>query len=398
LAETAVRQGQTMQTQERQAWLSEKFTQTFSAPPEIIGRAPGRVDLMGSHTDYNLGYVMTMTIDRDTWIAARPRQEGKVRIYSLNVSGGGSFRLDHLQHTKGWLDYVQGMAWALQQAGHSLTGFDALVHSSVPFGSGLSSSAALEMSCGVIFQALSGFHLDPVEMALVGQKAENQFVGVNCGILDQYSSALGRAGSTLLLDCRNLTHRITPIDPTVCVVICDTCAERHLLGSEYGDRRAQCETGVRLLQRYYPGVQALRDVSLEMLEAHRGELTPVVYRRCQFIVEENQRVLDMAAALACGDRSLLAALLRASYEGARDLYEIGAPAMEAMAQAMWGSPGAIGGRQAGAGFGGCMVALVERTRVSEFAACTEETYHARTGLRPMVYAVEPAPGAGILSL
>ncbi len=383
-----------MNTYERQTWLSEKFTQTFGAPPQAWGRAPGRVDLMGSHTDYNLGYVMTMTIDRDTWIAARPRPDGQVRIYSLNVDGGGSFHLDKLQHVRGWLDYVQGVAWALQDAGHRLSGFDGLVHSTVPFGSGLSSSAALEMACTVIFQAVSGFKLDGVSMALLGQKAENGFVGMNCGILDQYSSALGQAGSTLLLDCRNLSHRITPIAPGLRVVICDTRAERHLVGTEYGERRAQCEAGVKLLKRSFPAVQALRDVTPAMLAAQAGELPPLVYKRCRFIVEENQRVLDLAEALACGDRPQLAGLFRASYEGARDLYEIGAPAMEAMVQTMWGAPGVIGARQAGAGFGGCMVALVEQDRVGAFAGCVEDEYRARTGLKPMVYPVEAVPGAG----
>ena len=270
---------------------------------------------MGSHTDYNLGYVMTMTIDRDTWIAARPRHDRRIALASLNAPGGGTFDLDDLRRAGHWTDYILGVAWALQEAGHPVQGFDALIHSTVPFGSGLSSSAALELAAAVVMQAVSGFSLDPVAAALLCQRAENRFVGMNCGILDQYSSALGQAGSALLLDCRDLTSRLAPIAAGLQVVICDTRAERHLVGTEYGDRRAQCEEGVRILRNSYPEIAALRDVTPAMLAAHEAELPDVVRRRCRFIVEENQRVLDLAAALPTGDAAVLAALFAASYGG-----------------------------------------------------------------------------------
>jgi galactokinase len=386
-----------MEIPERKTLLSKAFAQLYNAQPTIWGRAPGRVDLMGSHTDYNLGYVMTMTIDRDTWLVARPREDGQARLFSLNTNSGGTFSLENLQRGNDWVDYVRGMAWALRQAGYPLKGFDGLVHSTVPFGSGLSSSAALEMACGVVFQALGGFTLDPVELALLGQKAENQFVRVNCGILDQYSSALGRAGCTLLLDCRDLSSRVTPIAKELSVVICDTRAERNLTGSEYGERRAQCEQGVRILQESYPHILALRDVSLEMLEKHAADLPPVTLKRCRFIIEENQRVLDLAEALPDGDCDRLAVLFRQSYLGARDLYEIGAPSMEAMMKAMVSGPGVIGARQAGAGFGGCLVALVHSGQVPEFAQHVGQVYLACTGIQPRVYVAEASAGANLLS-
>jgi galactokinase len=385
-----------MNPAERKAVIAEKFNEKFDGSPVLWARAPGRVDLMGSHTDYNMGYVMTMTVDRDTWIAARPRADRKVVIYSLNVEGGGEFDLDCVDHdpVSRWTDYVRGIAKVIQEAGHLLTGFDGLVHSTVPFSSGLSSSAAIEMATAVIFQQVSGFVLDPVQMALLGQKAENHFVGVNSGILDQYSSALGREGCALLLDCRHLTSRATPIAPGLQVVICDTRAERHLAGTEYAERRAQCEEGMRLLQQWYPNITALRDVTLDRFEARERELPEVVARRCRFIIEENQRVLDVAGALADGDPKLLHALFAASYEGARDLYEIGAPAMEAMMKAMLGGPGVVAARQAGAGFGGCMVALVDRPQADAFAKHVTEAYAADTGIRPVAYPVQAAPGAG----
>lgn len=388
-----------MNPRERRQFITEKFTQRFGSPPQVWARAPGRVDLMGSHTDYNQGYVMTMTIDRDTWIAARRREDRKTAIYSLNVPGGGKFSLERIERdpTWPWTDYVRGVARYLQEAGYALTGFDALVHSTVPFSSGLSSSAAIEMASAVAFQLLSGFTLDPVEMALLGQKAENQFVGVNSGILDQYSSAMGRAGCALLLDCRSLTSESKPIAAGMQVVICDTRAERNLAGSEYGERRAQCEQGLRILQRFYPQIKALRDVSLEQFTDHEQDLPEVVARRCRFILEENQRVLALGEALPAGDLERIRRLWADSYAGARDLYEIGAPAMEAMMAAMLGGPGVIAARQAGAGFGGCMVALVEVGASEAFAEHVRRAYAASTGLQAEVFAVEAAPGAGEVS-
>jgi len=383
---------------QRKQMAARKFTEIYGTRPQLWARAPGRVDLMGSHTDYNLGYVMTMTIDRDTWLAASPRLDHKVRLHSLNAEGWGELDLRHIEHDPAyrWTDYVRGVAWALQQAGYRLQGFDGLIHSTVPFSSGLSSSAALEMAAAVMFQLSSGFRLDSVEMALLGQKAENEFVGMNCGILDQYSSAMGQTGSAILLDCRALTSQVTPIAPGIQVVICDTRAERNLVGSEYGERRSQCEQGVRLLKNHYPEIQALRDVSLAQLDRHSAELPPVVYRRCRFVIEENQRVLDLAHALPGGEAKPLADLFEASYRGAVGLYEIGAPSMQAMREAMLNGPGVIAARQAGAGFGGCMVALVKESQTKSFIVAVEQEYRRRTGIQPAIYTVQAAPGAGPL--
>jgi galactokinase len=384
----------------RRQLILDEFAARFGGRPSACVRAPGRVDLMGSHTDYNLGYVMTMTLDRDTWLALRPRADRVVSIQSLNLSGCSDFSLDDITHCEiaPWTEYARGMAWAMQEAGYVLAGFDGLVHSTIPFGSGLSSSAAVEMAVGLAFQIASGIRISPVELALLGQRAENQFVGLNCGILDQYSSALGEAGSALLLDCRDLTHTPAPIADGVAVVVCDTRAPRHLVGSEYDDRHAQCDEGVRLLSAAYPHVRALRDVTVEMLKSCEDALPPVVAKRCRFIVEEDDRVLALAPALTAGERALLRDLYAASYAGARDLYEIGAPAMEAMMAAMLHAPGAIGARQAGAGFGGCMVALVEADAMEAFAKDVEARYAAATGIEPFVYPVRPSAGAGPVEL
>ena len=387
-----------MDAHARKGLISESFVDRFGREPSVWTQAPGRVDLMGSHTDYNLGYVLTQAIDRNTWIAANPRHDGRVSIRSLNLEGCAEFSLDKIEYDMEvpWTNYVRGVAAVLQQGGYCLHGFDGLIHSTIPFGSGLSSSAALEVAAAFLFNMLGDLNIDPVQMALLCQRAENEFVGLNCGILDQYSSAMGRAGCVLLLDCRKLTSQTKPLADGIRVVVCDTRAKRELTGSEYSERRGQCEEGVRILTGFYPGVQALRDVDLEQLESHRAALAGVVYRRCRFIIEENQRVLDIADALARGDRKHISSLMTASYVGARDLYEISCDEMEMMMAAMLTGPGIIGARQAGAGFGGCMVACVEKGQVEAFAQHVREHYQAGSGLESHVYPVLAAPGAAPL--
>ena len=358
-----------------------------------MGAGAGRVDLMGSHTDYNLGHVLTLPIDRDTWITALPRGDRRVRLYSLNLDDEVTFGLDRIEpgSTRHWSDYPRGVAKVLGDEGHALVGFDGVLHGTVPIGSGLSSSAALECVTATIFEALGGWRLDPVAKARLCQRAENEFVGVNCGILDQFTSCLGREGCALLLDCRDLKSRPVQIAPGIRVVVCDTRAKRELAGSEYGKRRADCELGAALL-----GVTALRDVSPEEFGRSQSTLPDQVARRCRFIIEENERVLLMAEALAAGDRSSIGSLCASSFEGASRLYEIGAPAMDAMMAAMRAAPGVIGARQAGAGFGGCMVAFVEARAVDSFALSVQDAYHRATDLVPGVDPVAAAAGAGLM--
>ena len=384
----------------RREQMRAAFVGRYGTEPTVWVRAPGRVDLMGSHTDYNQGFVLTLPIDRDTWIAARPLSDRTVCVHSLNVDTGGCFRLDAITHDDAapWTNYVRGVANVLQAGGYTLTGFDGLVHSTVPLSSGLSSSAALECASAVLFRALGGWEIDPVQLALLCQRAENEFVGMSCGILDQYSSVLGQAGCALLLDCRDLTNEPVALPDDMQVVICDTRAQRELTGTEYGERRAQCEEGARLLAGYYPGVTALRDVSHEQFMAHEADLPSLVARRCRFVIEENERVLRLAEGLTAGDRTSICALTTTSYKGARDLYEIGSPEMAAMMEAMLSAPGVIGARQAGAGFGGCMVALVEANEVDDFERHVREAYRAATGIKTEVDPVAAAAGAGELEV
>ncbi len=388
-----------MDIHQRQAYISQQFVAAYGVKPTIWAQAPGRVDLMGSHTDYSEGYVLTQAIDRNTWIAAAPRADYKLRVASLNSGGTGEFDLHNIKPNTAvfWTNYVGGVAATLQEDGYKVRGFDGLVHSTVPLGSGLSSSAALEVASSVLFDHLGELNINPVDIAKLCQRAEREFVGMNCGILDQYSSVMGESGKVMLLDCRFITSITKPISGDIQVVICDTRTERSLTGSEYSERRAQCEQGARILSTYYPEIKTLRDASLEQLNAHRTNMPEVVARRCQFIIQENQRVLDIAEALAEPDYDNIRILLRTSFMGARDLYEISCTEMEKMFAAMETGPGVIGARQAGAGFGGCMVAFVRKEQVKNFSQHVTDHYQNSTGITPKVYPVLASAGAGILN-
>jgi galactokinase len=379
----------------RAAEMSAAFSARYGDAPQLWTRAPGRVDLMGSHTDYNQGLILSMTIDRDTWMAAHPREDRAVRVLSLDLGEETIFSLDAIapDPEQRWANYVRGMASVLRDAGYPLRGFDALIHTTVPVSAGLSSSAALEMAVGRMLEAVGGFTVDAVELAVLGQRAENHFVGVACGILDQYTSAVGKAGCALLLDARTITSSDAPIADGIAVVICDTRTKRELAGSEYGVRRAQCEQGAAYFARRHPGVTHLRDVSLERFDAHAAELPDAVARRCRYILEENARVPALATALTAGDHAAIHQLTAASFAGARDLYEITVPEMEIMIETMLAAPGCIGARQAGAGFGGCMAAFVAAEKVESFVGCVAHVYTSVTGIEPRIYPVQPSPGA-----
>jgi galactokinase len=377
----------------RAAEMRARFREKFGGEPELWARAPGRVDLMGSHTDYNLGFVLTLPISRDTWIAARATGGTSVRVHSMNFDADDRFDLPVAGRSTDakWGNYVCGVAATFAQAGYAAGGCDLLIQSSVPVESGLSSSAALECALATALAGLFGWNLSPEGKALLCQKAEHDFAGVRCGILDQYSSCLGRRGCALLLDCRDLSTRAVRIADGVQVVICNTMARRRLSGGEYAQRRAECEQGAAVL-----GVSSLRELTSDALEARCHELPDQVAKRCRFIVEESARAAELSQALEAGDRTAVSRLCGDSFAGARDLYEICSDSMLAMLEAMLNAPGVIGARQAGAGFGGCMVAMVETNSVDAFSQGVREAYACSTGIVPEVYAVHAAEGAQLI--
>ena len=378
----------------------EAFRARYGQDPTIGVRAPGRVDLMGSHTDYNEGKVMTLTLDRGIRILARPRDDGRVRLHSLDREPDGEFRAEDpgQASVSGWGRYVQGVAVELQRAGQPIVGADLLVSGNLPMASGLSSSAALEAASITAFERLGGFRLEPVDKARLAQRAENDWLGVPCGILDQYSSILGEKDSALVLDCRSVTHRLVALPHGLTVVLADTRAPRELGESAYAERRQACETAVNVLRRATPSVTHLRDVSPAMLEAAQDGLDPTVLRRARFIVREHARVEALASALEQGDHARIGHLMRASFEGARDEFELCTEPMELMFEALDQGPGRVGCRQAGGGFGGCLVALVLENEVDRFCDTVTEHYERRSGVTPRVFPVSTDHPAGDLPL
>jgi galactokinase len=347
---------------------------------------------MGSHTDYNEGHVLTMAIDRYTWVAAAPVPTEHVFVQSLNVPDRCEFRTDGIRvGDKGdWGNYIKGVVAGFQDSNFAVPGFNAIVWGHVPLASGLSSSASLECALAVLLEKLGGHSLERLRMAKICQRAEHEYAGVRCGILDQYSALFGEAGAAVLLDCRTITHRNVKLPAGLTVVICNTKAPRKLATSEYTERREACETAARML-----GHEALRDVSIEEFAQQESKLPKQVAKRARFIVEENARVLSLAEALEKDERDAIGRITEASFKGARDLFEIVVPEMEAMMLAMRESPGCVGARQAGAGFGGCMVAFVEKQKVDEFQDGMKTRYQRLTKLEPSAHMVEASGGAEV---
>ena len=375
--------------------LRRAFLERYGRPARLF-RAPGRVNLIGEHTDYNGGFVLPMAIDRETVAAAAPRDDRTVRVLSLNRGEELCFDLDRPGEPRRglWLDYVEGMARALESRGFRLRGADLVILSDVPAGAGLSSSAALEVSAGLAFAEISGHRVDRVELALAGQQAEHTYVGAMTGIMDQFVASLGRAGHALLIDCRALTAEAVPLDTArVAVAITDSRVHHELAASEYNTRRAECERGVELLARRLPGVRQLRDVGVEEFERFAGDLPEVVRRRCHHVVTENARTLAAADALRRGDLEGVGRLMRRSHESLRDDYEVSCRELDVLAEAAWGLDGVLGSRMTGGGFGGSTVTLVRRDRLDEFGRAVAGEYQRQVGFAPNLYVSEAGGGA-----
>jgi galactokinase len=383
------------------AALRQAFRDVYGAQdgaPRLF-RAPGRVNLIGEHTDYNEGFVLPMAIDRETCVAARPRADRVVRIFSVNLNEHAEFDLDQPgERERGiWLDYVEGVAQALERRGVRLGGADLALSSDVPVGAGLSSSAALEVSAGLALASVSGREVDPVELALAGQEAEHTYVGAKVGIMDQFIAALGCAGHALLIDCRTLETQAIPVDTTdTLVAICDTRVKHELSASEYNTRRAECEQGVELLRRAgLTDIRALRDVSEADLERYGRALPEVVGRRCRHVVSENARTLDASAALRDGRLEEMGRLMYASHESLRDDYEVSCAELDELVEIATSLAGAtLGARMTGGGFGGCTVNLVRRDQLEIFRDTITREYTDATGRTPNIYVSEAGEGAG----
>ena len=341
------------------------FRETYGREPKIVARAPGRVNLLGAHVDYNDGWVLPAAIERAAWVAAAPNREETVRIHFLDFDEDDAFPLKGLNPdapvANGKTPYPAGVAWALQEAGYQFPGIDAVLTSDVPIGAGVSSSAAVEVAFLTAWDTLAGLSLSGTEKAQLGQRAENGYLGVASGIMDQFASIHGAAGHLILLDCRSLGHERIPFPKDLAILVADSGVRRELAGSEYNVRQEQCQEAVERLQPYLPDIQALRDVTPEAFALHAHRLPITLRRRAQHVVEECGRVLGGAEALRHGDLAAFGELIRRSHASSRDLYEVSIPELDLLAATAWQTSGCYGARLTGAGFGGCVVVVAEAT-------------------------------------
>jgi len=377
--------------------IAEKFRAKFGVNPHVY-RAPGRVNLIGEHTDYNDGFVMPAAIGFYCWVAASPRQDHKLVVSSEEFPEQAEVELSSgmLQPSHTWSDYSVGVAVQLQKAGFRLSGANLLVHGEVPMGAGLSSSASIEVATALALAEESGLSIDRPHLARICQQAENDFVGMRCGIMDQFISLHGRANHALMLDCRSLDYELVPIPESVKLVICNTGVKHTLAGGEYNQRREECEEAVRSLQKALPKIRALRDVTMGQLEEHRELLSEVLYKRAKHIVTENGRVLNSVKALRAGDLRQFGKYMAESHVSLRDLFEVSCAELDLMVDLANREPGVYGARMTGGGFGGATINLVEARHAAGFAESVAKGYQKETGITPVVYICMPADGASLV--
>ena len=363
---------------------------------ERIFRAPGRVNLIGEHTDYNDGFVLPAAINFSTWVTLAPLQDNLLEIFSENFNEQIAIRLGDadIKPRGHWSDYVIGVAVVLQKAGHSLRGAHLKIRGEVPIGSGLSSSAALEVATACALVANSNLNIDRLELAKLCRRAENEFVGARVGIMDQFVSLHGKANKALLLDCRSLHYELRPMSTDTSLVVCNTMVKHELASSKYNQRREECEAGVKHLAQMLPNVTALRDVTLEQLDRYGKNMPGVIYRRCRHVVTENARALEAGEALVSNDLNRFGQLMYESHRSLRDDYEVSCVELDLMVDLASKTEGVYGARMTGGGFGGCTVNLVAREQEENFKRFVAEGYERETSLKPEIFVCEPSDGAG----
>ncbi|MGD1158630.1 MAG: galactokinase [Terriglobia bacterium] len=371
------------------------FREAFGAAPEVVGRAPGRVNLIGEHTDYNDGFVLPAAIDRYIVFAGRRRPGREVRALSVDFEDQVEFSLDDIQRDSKhpWSNYLRGVSRFLEGDGHRLSGAQVVFGGDVPREAGLSSSAAVEVASAVFWKKLLNLELDPIYVVKLSRRAENQFVGVPCGIMDQFISALGHRDHALFLDCGDLTYRHVPLRDDVKIVVCNSGVKRALAQSEYEVRLNQCRQAVAQMAAEGLAVNSLRDVQPHDLEAAKGGLSELLLRRARHVVTENQRVLEGVKALEAGDVERFGELMNASHESLRDDYEVSSRELDVLVEFARKQPGVLGARMTGAGFGGCTVNLVWADAAVAFAEALRKSYLEALGLKAEIYICQASDGA-----
>jgi galactokinase len=375
--------------------IEEAFQQIFGSPPEVVVRAPGRVNLIGEHTDYNDGFVLPAAIDRAVTYAGRRRSDRHVRVYSEDFKATVEFDLDDIQKAdeNTWSNFLRGVSKFLEGDGHRLTGADIAFGGNVPREAGLSSSAAVEVGATAFWNKLLGLGLDPVYAVKLSRRTENEFVGVPCGIMDQFISALGRRDHALFLDCRDLTYRHVPLRSDVKIVVCNSGVKRALAQSEYEVRLKQCREAVAKIAATGRNVKSLRDVTSSDLAAARGAMDSLLWRRAHHVVSENERTLEAVKVLQSGNLERFGELMNQSHESLRDDYEVSSKELDTLVELARHQPGVLGARMTGAGFGGCTVNLVRADAAESFAQAVAKGYQEALGLKAEIYVCQASDGA-----
>jgi galactokinase len=386
----------------------QSFQELYGHDPAVLVRAPGRVNLLGAHTDYNEGWVLPAAIDRAVWLAAGPTENGLVRIASLDYGREGETTLSALAEksslpsTKNrelaWLNYPAGVAWAMQTAGHKLSGMEAVFSGDVPVGAGISSSAAVEVAFIMAWEKLSGLALSGSERARLGQQVENDYLGLASGIMDQFACLHGAAGHLIMLDCRTLAYELIPLPADSVVLVADSGVRRELANSEYNTRRRECQEAVEILKHYLPDIRSLRDVDTEEFEQHAHRLPLVLRRRARHVVEECARVLEGVEALRQKNVGAFGRMIRQSHMSTRDLYEISILELDILAATAWQVPGCYGARLTGGGFGGCVIVLARPEAADDIAQSMAQAFIEEFDRQPSIFSCRISDGAGYIDL
>jgi galactokinase len=381
----------------KQAQLQKIFTDRFGNPPGTITvRSPGRINLIGEHTDYNEGFVLPGAIDQGICFIAAPRNDDKINFIAADMDEDFTCTLRSLKKSsQGWPNYLLGVIEQIVKTGRTLRGCDVIFGGDVPIGAGLSSSAAVEAGFAFALNTMFSLNLSPIELVHVAQNAEREFVGVQCGIMDQFINIFGKEKHVLRLDCRTLEYEYFPFDyDHACFVLCDTGVNRQLAASEYNARRSQCKAGVAVLQKDNPAVKSLRDVTPEHLLQYIHILDPLLYKRCEYVVSENARVLSVCKALLSNDLPSVGRLMYESHAGLRDGYEVSCRELDLLVDIAATVPGVYGARMMGAGFGGCTLNLIERRRVADFIQIVNSEYKKTVHRGVPTYVVQIQVGTG----
>ncbi len=374
-----------------------KFKERYGQEPVVV-RSPGRVNLIGEHTDYNNGFVLPAAINKEIYFAVAPNATNIFRVFSFDLNEQAEFALDQVKKSEiSWANYLLGVIAQMQKAGYQLPGFDVVFGGNIPIGAGLSSSAAVECGLGYALNYIFELNIEKLDLVKMGQKAEHEFAGVMSGIMDQFANTFGQKNHVVKLDCRSLEYQYYPFDITdYRIVLCDTQVKHSLASTEYNTRRQECEAGVALLHKHYPAVQSLRDATEEMLAAHKPEFDPIIYKRCRYVVQENNRVEAACRDLENNDLVAFGQKMFASHQGLQHEYEVSCPELDFLADLARQDDSVLGARMMGGGFGGCTINLVKLTGLEAFTQKMTRAYQQEFDITLKTYVAEIVDGTGLI--